>query len=174
MIAEKSQKQHPFKDGKAGHAWFEGFLQRHPKLTIRSPQSLSYSRAICANREAVDEFFGKLGSVYGRLSTPMLIFNCDETGVSIVHKPGKLIAELGRRNVYAVTCTERRKTELYIDWFKFFLQQIPPVCYVLLLQDGHSSHASIELIELAKANNIHLLCLLSHTTHTLQPLDVGV
>ena len=53
MIVEKSHKQHPFKEGKAGRAWFEGFLRRHPKLTIRSPQSLSYSRAICANRETI-------------------------------------------------------------------------------------------------------------------------
>ena len=172
-------------------------------------------------------FFGKLGSVYGRLnliSKPMLIFNCDETGVNIVHKPGKVLAELGRKNVYAVTAAERGKThtilscvsatgyvlppmmiyprkkcvpdklkegavpgtlfkssesgwvnsELYIEWFNFFLKQIPPVRPVLLLQDGHASHISIELIELAKENDIHLLCLPSHTTHILQPLDVGV
>ena len=35
-------------------------------------------------------------------------------------------------------------------------------------------HISIELIELASANNVHLLCLPAHTTHILQPLDVGV
>ena len=33
---------------------------------------------------------------------------------------------------------------------------------------------SIELIELARSNDVHLLCLPSHTTHVLQPLDVGV
>ena len=33
---------------------------------------------------------------------------------------------------------------------------------------------SIELIELARANNVYLLCLPSHTTYILQPLDVGV
>ena len=33
---------------------------------------------------------------------------------------------------------------------------------------------SIDAIEFARANNIHLLCLPSHTTHILQPLDVGV
>jgi len=64
--------------------------------------------------------------------------------------------------------------ELYIDWFKFFLQQIPAHRPVLLTQDGHASHISIELKELAKANDVHLLCLPSHTTHILQPLDVGV
>ena len=30
------------------------------------------------------------------------------------------------------------------------------------------------LIELARENNVHLLCLPAHTTHILQPLDVGV
>ena len=45
---------------------------------------------------------------------------------------------------------------------------------MLLIQDGHSSHVSIELIECARANDIHLLCLPAHTTHILQPLDVGV
>ena len=33
---------------------------------------------------------------------------------------------------------------------------------------------SIDAIEFARANNIHLLCLPSHTTHILQPFDVGV
>ena len=33
----------------------------------------------------------------------MQIFNADETGVTIVHRPGKVIAELGRHNVYTIT-----------------------------------------------------------------------
>ena len=40
--------------------------------------------------------------------------------------------------------------------------------------DGHGTHMSNELIELAQSNGVHLLCLPSHTTHILQPLDVGV
>ena len=32
----------------------------------------------------------------------------------------------------------------------------------------------INVIELARDNNIHLLCLLSHTPHILQPPDVSV
>ena len=44
----------------------------------------------------------------------------------------------------------------------------------MLIQDGHGSHVSVELIELARANDVHLLCLPAHTTHILQPLDVGV
>ena len=44
----------------------------------------------------------KLEAVYHQLdilSKPMQIFNVDETGVSVVHKPGKVITELGRKNV---------------------------------------------------------------------------
>ena len=67
MIAKR---KHPFREGKPGCVWFEGFQRRHPNLTIHSPQALAYNRAICAKWETVtvDEFFDKLGSVYGRLN----------------------------------------------------------------------------------------------------------
>src|SRR6266478_2665570 len=44
----------------------------------------------------------------------------------------------------------------------------------LLIFDGHSSHESEEANKLAEENNIHFIRLPSHTTHKLQPLDVGV
>ena len=154
----------------------------------------------------------------------MLIYNCDETGISIVHKPGKVMAEMGCRNVYALTSVVRGKThtvlacmsasghvlppmmtypkkrcvpdamkegavpdklfmtsetgwtnsELYLRWFQFFLDHIPPVRPVLFLQDGHASHTSIEVLELARVDGVHILCFPAHSTHILQPLDVGV
>ena len=54
--------------------------------------------------------------IYGRLnliSKPMQVYNCDETGVSVVHKLSKVVAELGRRNVYAITLVRRGKLILY-------------------------------------------------------------
>ena len=53
-------------------------------------------------------------------------------------------------------------------------RQHPLTRPVLLIEDGHSSHVSIKLIELARKNGVHLLCLPAHTTHILPPLDVGV
>lgn len=44
----------------------------------------------------------------------------------------------------------------------------------LLIFDGHNSHLTILLIEMAIANNVELFCLPSHTSHVLQPLDVRV
>ena len=154
----------------------------------------------------------------------MLIYNADETGVGIVTKPGKVFAEIGRRNVYTITAAESGKThtvmscvsasgstlpplmvyprkrsvpdkmragvvggtlfevsdngwinkEMFLVWLQHFVDSIPPVRPVLLILDGHSSHVTIEAIELPRSNDVHMLCLPSHTTHILQPLDVGV
>lgn len=43
---------------------------------------------------------------------------------------------------------------------------------IVLLYDGHNSHTSLEMIDLAIQNNIILFELPSHTTHRLQPCDV--
>jgi len=64
-IVQKSGREHPFQDEKAGRAWFDGFRRRHPRLTIRKPQPLSYCRALCFDPETIKDFFGKLGSIYG-------------------------------------------------------------------------------------------------------------
>lgn len=45
---------------------------------------------------------------------------------------------------------------------------------IVLIMDGHGSHDTERLIKLALANNITILILPLHTTHKLQPLDVGV
>ncbi|EER23870.1 mariner-Tc1 transposon family protein [Coccidioides posadasii C735 delta SOWgp] len=44
----------------------------------------------------------------------------------------------------------------------------------LLLLDGHSSHINMKFIEYANRERILLLILPPHSTHHLQPLDVGV
>ena len=42
-----------------------------------------------------------------------------------------------------------------------------------MLYDGHKSHISLPLIDWAKQHNIQLLILPAHTSHVLQPLDIG-
>ena len=228
QLAEKSGVSHPFRDNSAGRRWFDGFRRRHPNLTLRSAQSLSFLRAKATNPQVIEDFFGKLGSIYARLNIltkPMQVYNVDECGVNVTLHKGRVVSELGRRNVHRVTASEKGKnhtiivcgsasgqaippmiifprvrvpqefeadsppgsllaaqkkgwvtSELYLRWFKFFLSQIPPLRPILLIQDGHSnsSHITVDLIQLAKENDIHIMCLPSHTTHVLQPLDVGV
>ena len=131
-IVDKCQRNHPFKDGKAGRAWLDGLRMRHPKLTIRTPQPLSYCRALCSNMDTFKDFFGKLGAIIiiGRLnllSKQMLIYNCDETGITVVHKPGKVFAELGRCNVYALISAERVKTHTVLSCVSASGLCVPPM-----------------------------------------------
>ncbi|KAL4226892.1 hypothetical protein ACF0H5_014870 [Mactra antiquata] len=44
---------------------------------------------------------------------------------------------------------------------------------VLLLYDGHRSHININLINWARSENLILFILPAHTSHDLQPLDIG-
>ena len=129
-IVEKSGREHPFQDEKAGRAWFDGFCRQHPRLTIRKPQSLSYCRALCSDPETIKDFFGKLGSIYGRLnliSKPMQVYNLDETGVTIVHQPGKVVTEVGRRYVHAITSAEKGKTHTILACVSATGYVLPPM-----------------------------------------------
>lgn len=154
------------------------------------------------------------------IAKPSQIFDSDETGVTIVHKPSKVVAHIGRRNVPSLTSAGKGKMhtvlacvsangqvlpvpkkwpvpekmregvypnttfqasgncwitkELFFEWFKLFVQMIPPVRPVLLLLDGHGSHIAVDVIKYARSKDIHLLCLPPHTSHILQPLHVNV
>ena len=76
--------------------------------------------------------------------------------------------------VFNLSENGRITKELFFEWFKMFTVMIPPSRPEVLVLDGHGSHITINIIEFAKSNGIHLLCLPSHTSHILQPLDVGV
>ena len=66
----------------------------------------------------------------------------------------------------------------FLEWFKkLFLPAASSTLEtgpVILFMDGHASHINLELIRLARDRGVILFCLPSHTTHALQPLDVGV
>ena len=95
-IVEKTQRPHPFENGHAGRGWYEAFMARHPKLSLRTPQALSYCRARSSNKEVIEDYFAKLGALYGRLnlvSKPMQVFNADETAQWCI-SPQKLLPSL--------------------------------------------------------------------------------
>ena len=67
--------------------------------------------------------------------------------------------------------------DLFKRWLvKLFIPRTHPTPErpVLLILDGHASHSTIDVIEVAMANNVILLAMAPHTTHICQPLDVAV
>lgn len=63
-------------------------------------------------------------------------------------------------------------TELFMDWLNNYFIPRKPAGKNLLIFNGHSSHMNTaELLQAVQNNEIIILCLPSHTTHYLQPLD---
>lgn len=92
----------PFSGGIPGKFWWEGFKQRHPEVTLRTPEALSTSRARCMNPVVVGRYFidlDKLLKENGIMEKPHLIWNADETGIQFCHRPVKVCARVGSRSV---------------------------------------------------------------------------
>ena len=234
QYCEANSIQHPFNKDKlrAGWDWLKGFLNRHPILAIRRPQGTSIQRAQGFNRAKVDLFFENLQKVLyddtgNRLIPPDQIYNCDESGYTVVHKPPRIISQKGKRTVGTLTSAEKGKTvsvlvctnpaghyippmflfprvrmkpelldkapvgsigiatktgwisaEPFAAWFDHFLEKVQPknkAAPTLLILDGHKSHTrNLKVVLKARENNVKIICLPSHCTHKLQPLDVAV
>ena len=73
---------------------------------MRAGESLAYMRAVCTNRQTLDHYFDLLEEVLVQndlKSKPGRIFNLDETGMPLQHRPGKRIAMKGQKHVNVIT-----------------------------------------------------------------------
>ena len=88
------------------NGWWERFLGRHPKLTLKMAVPLSYGRAIATNPDILNRYFDMLEETLesnGILDDPSRIFNCDETGLPLSPKCLKIVDKIGSRNPSHIT-----------------------------------------------------------------------
>lgn len=208
----------------AGRDWFEGFLKRNP-LRVRKPEAVSINRIMGLNREDVSRFFNNLGEVMSKEKySPDRIFNMDETGVTTVQDPGKVVSTQGKKRVGSVTSWERGKTitvicsmsaagnyippmfiyprkrmsphlqkdgppcalydcthngwsneTMFVTWLKHFIHYSNASLErkILLVLDNHTSHVTLESLDLCRKHGITMLSIPPHTSHRIQPLDVA-
>lgn len=211
---------------KAGVDWLYGFMRRNRTLSLRKPESTSLARGLGFNRNKVNEFFNNYKNVLEKYKfTPERIFNLDETGVTTVLNPPKVIATKGKKQIGLIASAERgelvtvvgiinatgtalppvyifprvRNIEEYLEgspassaafgnksgWMtgELFVKTLEHIVKhtkcnrenkILLLMDNHESHTTLDAILYARENGVVLLSFPPHTSHKLQPLDIGV
>ena len=128
-LAEKNNLKHNFSRVKcsAGKDWSQGFLRRHPELSLRSPEPTSIMRATGFNRVQVQKFYGLLRTVMEEHAfQPHRIYNMDETGISSVQKPGKILACKGAKQVGKLTSAERGQNVTVVCSMSAAGTYIPP------------------------------------------------
>jgi hypothetical protein len=79
---------------------------------------------------------------------------------------------------WVITTSENGWTtnQIGLDWIKHFDRHTASRAvgkWRLLVLDGHETHHSVDFEDYCKANNIITLCMPPHSSHLLQPLDVG-
>jgi len=114
----------------AGWDWYSAFMGRHPNISLRKSQAISFARAQCMNRPQVDAFFDMLGVELERLGlrqSPQAIYNMDESGLHLHFRPGKVLAAKGDRSVLQVTQSERAENVTVVGCCSAAGHFIPPL-----------------------------------------------
>ncbi|KAI5696449.1 hypothetical protein M8J76_000298 [Diaphorina citri] len=105
----------------------------------------------------------------GNSLPPVMIFPCVNYKIYMIR--GAPANTLGLANA-----TGWMNSELFVETLRHFIKYSysTPDNPSLLIYDNHESHINIQVYELAKASGVHILTLPPHSTHKMQPLDVGV
>ena len=109
-IAERIVHLHDDKkDIHLSKGWWDKFCKRHPEISLRRAEPLSYARAVANNHAIIEHYFDVLQKVIegNRLGgRPGQIFNCDETGMPLSPRPPKVAARIGQ-HPYAITTGDK-------------------------------------------------------------------
>ena len=92
----------------AGEDFVRGFLKRNKDLALRKPQGVAINRVFDLNKEAVKRYFDNLEILLNEHHfEPHQIHKCDETGITTVPMPAKVIAPTVKHCVSSMTSGER-------------------------------------------------------------------
>ncbi|XP_057312355.1 uncharacterized protein LOC130653871 [Hydractinia symbiolongicarpus] len=127
---ERNKIKHPFNKvhQMAGRDFVSGFLKRRQTLSLRKPEAVSLNRVFGLNKTSIDRYFENLKTVLEKFNIrPHRIFNVDESGLTCVHKPIKVLAPKGKRVVATATSGERGVTTTIVVCCSATGSYVPPM-----------------------------------------------
>ncbi|XP_045213569.1 uncharacterized protein LOC123564232 [Mercenaria mercenaria] len=120
------QKKGP-SDPEFSQSWYDGFITRHADLTLAKPQKLSLVRARATSEAVLDAYFKELDSVlkkHGLMDKPENIWNVDESGLLMEHRPTNVLCEKG--SVPQAVTSSRGQTVTIIAAGSAVGNRVPP------------------------------------------------
>ncbi|KAJ8916934.1 hypothetical protein NQ315_013406 [Exocentrus adspersus] len=162
----------------AGIDWMRGFMHRHGnEISLRKPENTSLARFMAFNKPVVENFFSRYVSVLEKYKfKPNQIWNLDETGLTTVMEPPKVVATKGKKQVANVSSQERGELVTFVGiinaaggnkngWMttELFPKVIEHITdhikctkenKVLLILDNHESHISVNAITVCRERGI--------------------
>ena len=140
-------------------------LEHTPPKTIAIKGTKKVRQITCGNKTQISIL--ACGNAFGEVIPPMVIFSGKRFNFELSkgEVPG---------TIYGMSDSGWMDTELFYTWFaNQFLKYASKERPLLLLLDGHSSHFTLQLVQLARENDVHIFCLPPHTTADSQPLDTS-
>ncbi|EDN11369.1 conserved hypothetical protein [Histoplasma mississippiense (nom. inval.)] len=181
-IRKPSHTNHPPRVGKN---WVSNLVARRPELQCRFSRRYNHDRAKCEDRRIVEGWFKTLERP-GNREWVTAIESVNASGWApppyIILKGHNIqegwfdgLPEGWRLDVSPNGWTT---DEIGIKWLtRLFIPAANPRrvgTHILLILDGHGSHLTPEFDQICSENKIIPLCMPPHSSHLLQPLDVGV
>ena len=178
----------------AGYYWMKGFLNRHSRLTVKSPEALSAARATGMNKPVISKWFDDYEKMLSDLNikeSTANIWNLDESGFHDYFLPHKAVGEKGIP-LYQITGAEKGENVTVLPIFNAMgdfgpLMVIfkgvkaktavgsPPNTIVRASKDGYTTSKLfvefgrhfVQYLRRKAANaRKHILVLDGHSTHT--------
>lgn len=171
-LAVRTGQVHQFNDakGKAGPYWWWSFKQRY-NLSLRTPEKLAACRAVTANEENISDFYNKLLAVLTNLdivNKPERVYNCDETGITFVVKPTKIVTQTGKKIIYSRTFAEKGVTQTVLGCCSASGTAVPPLIIfkgVRMVNDLSNGAPPNSIVRLSKNGWINTALFLEWLQH---------
>ena len=117
-------------DKTASRDWCYCFMRRHPNLALKVPEAISIARIGAFNKVNVKAFFDAYTLAMEKYQfTPDRIYNVDETALSTVMKPMKVVCAKGQP-VASQVSRERGETMTFVGIINAVGVALPPVLII--------------------------------------------
>ena len=106
-ILDKDGWKNPFTNNMPGYGWLNGFMKRHPQISLRQAESLSMSCSLEMLSRWFDDFH--IFCKNNLIDKAERLWNADESGFPLQYRSGKVLSPCESKYVYSVNNSSKQQ-----------------------------------------------------------------